>query len=396
MPYSKVLKDPTFDGINTGFLSKRKNPFIYFSGTHFIPMLNLLTDHTEFKKIKNVPKLDFLFFEPLTHYVIDKTKSYIPHVVQINNYEYEISQLRCAELDSISKWVNENKIKNLIVYCTDYGCEKHYKDIYKNLKLKFMDVFTAVNSTNIVKTNYLKNKIKSEEITKKLICPAWRYDIVRHMVVSFLAEKNLIHDNNVSFYYKISNSEFKKNVWTGWTEFEFQFKEFSNILLKGNEKLQELVPLSIEIQNPKAAHDPTHNPNISFTHRPYNSYKEAFLAVVLETRVTQPWPNISEKTLNPIYFRKPFLILGAPYTLKWIKDMGFKTFDKYWDESYDTIWNNDARIVKFCETIEYISNFSIEEMRVMYDDMEDIIEHNLNHLKYIEKYFKNYNKNIQV
>lgn len=396
IPYEKVLKDPTFDGINSVFLSRRKNPFIYFSGTHFIPMLDQLYESDEFKKVRNVPKIDFLFFEPLTHYKVQKKKTFIPHVVQINNYDYETSQLRCAELDSISRWVEKWKIKNLVVYCTDYGSEKHYKDVYKNLKLKFMDVFTVVNSINIVKTNYLKNKISKNVITKKLICPAWRYDIVRHLVISFLAEKDLIKNNNVSFYYNIPNEELKKNIWREWKEFEFQFKEFSKDILNGNKKLQNLVPLSIEIKNPIAMTDPDFNVNTVTTHRPYDSYKETFLSVVLETRVTQPWPNISEKTLNPIYFRRPFIVLGAPNTMKWLKDLGFKTFEKYWDESYDNIWNNDERIVKFCETVEHISKFTIEEMRDMYADMEDILDHNLNNLKYIEKHFKNYNKNIQV
>lgn len=391
--FKKLCDDPTFMDIYETFLRKRSNPYIYFSGTHFIPMLEVLEKTHVFKKMKGMPKVDFFFFEPLTHYIKFGRKSFMPHILNINNNDFEISQVRCAELDSISAWVEKNHIKNLTVYCTDYGSEKHYQKIYKNLNLKCMDVFTVSNCVNIAKAKHFPVRAKKEDIIKKFICPAWRYDISRHVVISYLAEKDLIKNNNVSFYYDIPNKILKDNLWANWKEINFKFPKFSETILNGNTKLRTLVPLSIEIENPRVMGECEPNVvNVAHSHRPYDSYREAFLSVVLESRVTQPWPNVSEKTLNPIFFRRPFIVLGAPNTMKWLKDMGFKTFDKYWDESYDSIWDNTERIVKFCETVEKISSFTIEEMREMYEDMTLIFDHNIKNAKYVEKYFKNYNK----
>ena len=45
---------------------------------------------------------------------------------------------------------------------------------------------------------------------------------------------------------------------------------------------------------------------------------------------------ITEKTFKPILNKSPFLISGSPYTLAYLRKLGFETFDKLFDESYDS------------------------------------------------------------
>jgi hypothetical protein len=88
---------------------------------------------------------------------------------------------------------------------------------------------------------------------------------------------------------------------------------------------------------------------------------------------------------------RPFVIAGAPGTIKMLKDMGFKTFDRWWDESYDDVVGNKERLVKLCETIDYINNFSIEEMREIYKEMTPILKHNVENFAKIEDWYNNRN-----
>ena len=46
---------------------------------------------------------------------------------------------------------------------------------------------------------------------------------------------------------------------------------------------------------------------------------------------------LTEKTFKPILLKMGFLIAGQPGALKKLRDLGFKTFSDYWDESYDNI-----------------------------------------------------------
>ena len=52
---------------------------------------------------------------------------------------------------------------------------------------------------------------------------------------------------------------------------------------------------------------------------------------------------ISEKSFKPMAYSHPFIIFGSVDTLKYLKSQGFETYDNLWNESYDSIANDDER-----------------------------------------------------
>ena len=397
--------------LNESFLKTEKNPFIIYNGTHGITQLSALVEKEHYKKIISNDEVGFYFFEPLTHYIYnpkhDPQNS--PHILKIDNEHYEIQKIRCLELDSIEHWARKNDIKNLKVYCTDYKCWEHYKKIYPSLTLLSMDLFVAwwgqrLNLTDKKDRMFFLNRhqdINPMSITKKFWSGAWRYEPSRHLITAFLAGKNLIDNNNVSFYFKISNDEMIARLWFNWREFSLKYPSLSETLLDGNTLLQDIVPLSIEIENPVAVCENSTDPesdapgfNIRSSHDPIDSYFESFCAIVQESRFTQPWPNISEKTLNAIKNYGPFLMCAAPGTLQMLKDMGFKTFDKFWPEDYDNIVSNKDRLARICEVIEFIDTFDINELRKMYNEMIPILKHNNENLYNLHNFYVKLNENI--
>ena len=58
--------------------------------------------------------------------------------------------------------------------------------------------------------------------------------------------------------------------------------------------------------------------------------------------------------------------------------MGFKTFDNYWDESYD-LCKYPERHDKIIDILNEINNLEDDELIEMYNDMQEILEHNHNH-----------------
>lgn len=397
--------------LNESFLKTEKNPFIIYNGTHYVKNLDKLIDRDHFKHILSNDEVHFYFFEPLTHYTYNPKRNplYEPHILKIDNEDYEIEKIRCLELDSIEHWARKHNIKNLKVYCTDYRCWEHYKKIYPSLTLLSMDLFVSWWSQRLIsiekKTRFFflnrHADVDPKLITKKFWSGAWRYDPSRHFITAFLAGKNLIDNNNVSFYFKISNEEMIARFWFNWKEFSLKYPSLSKTLIEGNSILQEKVPLSIEIDKPMAIEDNGSDPaydspgfNIRATHDPVDSYFESFCAIVQESRVTQPWPNISEKTLNAIKNYRPFVMCAAPGTLQMLKEMGFKTFDAYWPEDYDNITSNRDRLARICEIIEYIDTFSVEELRKMYIDMIPILKHNNENLYNLYKFYDELNSKL--
>ena len=92
---------------------------------------------------------------------------------------------------------------------------------------------------------------------------------------------------------------------------------------------------------------------------------------------------------------QPFILLGAAGSLQHIKDMGFKTFDEFWDESYDTEIDDPIRFTKIVNIVEEISNWPEQKKIDFSYKIKGILEYNLNRLntmnnleidKFVEKY----------
>ena len=110
-------------------------------------------------------------------------------------------------------------------------------------------------------------------------------------------------------------------------------------------------------------------------------YSTAFVDIVTESRFAQPTGNYSEKTYQPIQYKRPFILAAPPHTLKYLKEQGFKTFSDFWDESYDDEFDNAKRMIKLFDLINFIGDKSIHELRQILHDMTPILEFNHNHFK---------------
>jgi hypothetical protein len=78
--------------------------------------------------------------------------------------------------------------------------------------------------------------------------------------------------------------------------------------------------------------------------------------------------------------------LGVPGCLQHLKDLGFKTFNKWWNESYDLELDNAKRLQQVYYITENILNTPFEDLKIMLNEMNDILEHNHNHLNYVSKH----------
>jgi hypothetical protein len=90
----------------------------------------------------------------------------------------------------------------------------------------------------------------------------------------------------------------------------------------------------------------------------------------------------------------PFVIVGHPHSIKWLKKTGFKTFDKWWDESYDDIENPTERMQKVCELLLDLKKYDQMQWEKIYADMQTVLEHNYNKLIKTDWYTKSYQKVI--
>lgn len=107
-------------------------------------------------------------------------------------------------------------------------------------------------------------------------------------------------------------------------------------------------------------------------------FRDIFLWVAGETYCPNGYPYFTEKTVKAILYERPFISYGNPGTLAYLRDHGFKTFDAFWDESYDNEKDDYKKIEMIANIIQDICKKKIFEINKMYDDMRPILEHNKN------------------
>jgi hypothetical protein len=106
------------------------------------------------------------------------------------------------------------------------------------------------------------------------------------------------------------------------------------------------------------------------------AHLDCFLNIITETLFHNESIFISEKTYKPIYMCQPFIIFGNPDTLKKLKELGYKTFDKWWDESYDVEIDVNKRFHKIVNILEQISEWDMDKCFEIKKEMQDILIHN--------------------
>lgn len=127
-------------------------------------------------------------------------------------------------------------------------------------------------------------------------------------------------------------------------------------------------------------------------------YERVFISMVTESLADDDTIFFSEKIWKPIMVGHPFLIYGNQHTLKYLKSLGYKTFDKWIDESYDDIPDRVLRAQKIVTELKKFENFSINELKRIRMEMNEICQFNQLHYKkmYEMKYGSdNINKDLE-
>jgi hypothetical protein len=103
-------------------------------------------------------------------------------------------------------------------------------------------------------------------------------------------------------------------------------------------------------------------------------YQNTFVSLINETLTDTVF--FSEKIYKPILMGHPFILVGGKGSLKKLRDLGFKTFDKWWDESYDECDCFIDRCAKIIEILSSLNNKNTKQLQLMRSFMRPILKHN--------------------
>jgi len=107
------------------------------------------------------------------------------------------------------------------------------------------------------------------------------------------------------------------------------------------------------------------------------AYSDIFVDIVCNTYITGNTFYIDEKLWRPIITRTPFIVHGPVNFIKNLRQLGFKTFDRWWDEGYSED-PPDYQLDNIINIIDQLAQKSTAELGQMYEEMKPILDYNYN------------------
>ena len=114
----------------------------------------------------------------------------------------------------------------------------------------------------------------------------------------------------------------------------------------------------------------------AWTDMHFKAHLDSYFEILFETLVEGEHKSLTEKIFKPIANFQPFIFVTFAGGLKLLRDLGFKTFDGFIDETYDTIESKEDRMLAIHNEIKRLCAMSNEELHDWYWKMEDILIHN--------------------
>lgn len=117
-----------------------------------------------------------------------------------------------------------------------------------------------------------------------------------------------------------------------------------------------------------------------------NFYSDSYFSVVTETNCfangikpdefTPPGRVLSEKTFKTIAVKHPFILVANAKSLTLLKDIGYKTFSPWIDESYDNETDESIRMLMIVKEIKRLCELSTDQLNDFLNNVREICEHN--------------------
>ena len=308
-------------------------------------------------------------FIKLFHSLIDEFENRVRLFRFDNTHEIFIWKSFWPLFKIIHKVFEERNLLDRLIF-TDNNCNFHFK----NNKWKYEGYPSMLGFPIAPISDDIESYIKNKKFNKHFLCLNRRPKYHREDIVNFLVESGISENSYYSFGVDGDNENhplFKKLDFdinligihpasAQDTFTSFQDTTFCYIVTEtdaDNEYTTTISELDNEI----------HLNNNLFCH-------------------------LTEKTSRALSSGMPFIIVSHAGSLKLLKKFGFKTFDKWWDESYDDLLNWDARKFTIQDVITYLNSLSLEKCSEMYKEMIPNLIHNRKLYEEFNKKFEYFNQ----
>lgn len=100
------------------------------------------------------------------------------------------------------------------------------------------------------------------------------------------------------------------------------------------------------------------------------------ISVVLETEFDGQRIHLTEKICRALACGHPFMLAAGPFSLDYLRWYGFKTFEPWFDESYDTVTDSVERLTQLVASMTKFSAMNIKDKQKVLAEVRKIAQFN--------------------
>lgn len=352
----------------------------------------LRNDNEKFRMVESFPEISSgVKFMPISEIPAGRKYCYNIPIKNVDSYFYP----KFSAGFKISERVLQDIAEKRAIVVLDYCFEGHLNDPRSRRKFRFDD---TVSKLQIPKDRvlFLHGDYNTVDYQYSPYCtyepvdifPSWNhYD---GPIMSYTPKKLCLTHNRMLggrihrillLAHMFKNDIISKSyasIGHGFTRSDFPFiRHYDNTI--DYESLEKVL---------KAQHSSPDSKNLDnnfATSIDEDSYKTSFVSVVSETLFNDNMDFFSEKIYKPLSVGHPFIINGTPRGLKRLRNMGFKTFNKWWDESYDNLDYFVDRVRAIINILNDLSKLTPEQLVDYRSQMAPVLEHNYYRFKEIRE-----------
>jgi hypothetical protein len=344
--------------------ANQNTPFLYLveSFGRFTFSLGYETEE-ELKNLmqqENRMEIENSFFKHINEKILLLVKDAKGYIVLNCFHEGHVTELDIQFLEELLKKYNVPKDKFILIYNSfkklntpfpSYNYDTH-------LSKKSIETF-ELNKLNLLNKNDIYKKLNIFHIPIR----RFREHRIKLLEKLYVYDNDFIKNNIISYDVTMENNDIALKIYSKNQNFKNYIEQSKNKNID-EYNMNELGGYGCE------------NKDV---------YSKSYFTIVCEAYFNENWNYISEKTYKPIAHQHPFILLGRPYTLRYLRKIGFKTFSPFIDESYDFEINDDKRFEMVYNEIIRLNSLSKLELDEMLKSLNDILIFNQNHLIEINK-----------
>jgi hypothetical protein len=344
---------PTIADLSWGLNSEHRPPRDLLQDPHFYTRFG---DDANIVSLHRTPKGKFLYELNFSNYHYRNWRK----MFSVNDGPFSDQKIKEGQLDYIVEnngyflvtllfegWAHDQLFDEMSKFFTHYNIPLdrviyvtncyNVSEIYNNYCNK-RNVHTRLNVEHFPIFRY--DRADLEQVTKKYLTTEY---VCGPREKDFLCFQRRYNDQRLAFYMEMHRSnmldKFYMSMDSAQPESGQSFESNINHLANRRPELKitqeetiaakNSLPLILDSRNFNS--HPMENTQFSTEHY----YKKSLINIIQETYFYSPEIHLTEKTFKPIVFKQPFIMIGAKGSLQHLKDLGFKTFNDFWDESYD-------------------------------------------------------------